>query len=90
MEFGKTDHKYEFGPKSEKTHCPRCMREKNEAINEQVQMGCCCDDPKCEYVKEIIEAIKIAKESKYCIICGNPVDIGDIYCINCGCKIYKP
>ena len=51
MDFGyKKKHNFDFGKKSEPTHCGRCMRTKEEAIAEQVSLGVPCDDSNwCEY-----------------------------------------
>ena len=87
MDFGyKKKHQFQFGEKTERTHCPRCMRSKDEAIAEQVAVGHVCDDANCCFNKVILEAIREAQSNKYCIYCGREFPYGDIYCTNCGCR----
>jgi len=86
MDFGhKTKQQFQFGEKTERTHCPRCMRTKEEAITEQVTIGSVCDDTNCCFARAILEAIKEAQSNKFCINCGHEFISGDIFCINCGC-----
>lgn len=87
MKFGNKDHAYNFGPKTEITHCPRCLRNKEEAIREQMAIGCCCDDDRCAFIKEIGEAIDKYNETLYCIYCGHSLAYGDVFCTECGCKV---
>ena len=87
MDFGhRKKHDFSFVQGNGPTHCPRCMRTKDEAIHEQVQLGEACDDKECFFAKEIKKAIEDAKNSKYCINCGYKFDVGDVYCIKCGTK----
>lgn len=87
MEFGhKKKHDFGFGKSTGATHCPRCMRSKEEAISEQLQLRESCDDQNCFFAKEIRQAIRESKYSRYCINCGNEFQTGDKYCIVCGLK----
>lgn len=87
MDFGyKKKHQFQFGEKTERTHCPRCMRSKDEAIAEQVALGQVCDDSNCCFSRVIREAIRDAQSNKYCICCGSKLHHGDIFCTNCGCR----
>lgn len=87
MDFGyRKKHHFQFGEKSERTHCPRCMRTKEEAITEQINLGVVCDDPNCCFAKAIDEAIEESKKNRYCINCGYELFSDDVFCINCGCR----
>ena len=90
MDFGyKKKHNFDFGKKSEPTHCGRCMRTKEEAIEEQVSFGVPCDDSNCVFVNSIRLAIEQSQYSQFCINCGHKfVSINDNYCTNCGFKKY--
>lgn len=87
MDFGHRKRgKFQFGEKTERTHCPRCMRSKAEAISDQVAMGCVCDDANCIFEKEILEALQRINSDYYCINCGNKLSHDDRFCFNCGCR----
>lgn len=87
MDFGyRKKHNFQFGEKTERTHCPRCMRTKEEAISEQTNVGTVCDDSRCCFAKDIKEAIEKSKEYRYCINCGHELLSDYVFCINCGCK----
>lgn len=87
MEFGyKKKHHFQFGEKTERVHCPRCMRGKEEAIAEQIATGQVCDDTNCCFAKEILMAIEDKQKNKYCINCGHELQYGDNFCIKCGCR----
>jgi len=86
MDFGfRKKHKFNFGEKTERTHCPRCMRTREEAINDQLMQGGGCDDPNCYFAQVIKQALDNRKQS-FCINCGHQFNIGDIFCIVCGCR----
>lgn len=68
------------------SRCTTCLREKDVAIREQVELGCICDSHNCVFSQEIIDAIANNAIAKYCINCGHLFDVGDLYCTECGCK----
>lgn len=87
MEFGQQEkHGFEFGKGTGATHCPRCMRSKDEAISEQTILGECCDDENCFFKKEVFHSIQERKHSRFCINCGKQFDKGDYFCTHCGTK----
>lgn len=87
MDFGfRKKHNFDFGTKSPRGHCPRCMRTFEEAISEQTKYGEPCDDEMCVFRNEIIKAIEDSKNSQFCIKCGYKFAIDDLFCINCGFK----
>ncbi len=87
MEFGQQkNHGFEFGKGTGATHCPRCMRSKDDAIFEQTYLGECCDDEECFFKNEILLSIQEKKYSRFCINCGTQFEKGDLYCIHCGTK----
>ncbi len=87
MDFGyRKKHNFDFGEKTHRKHCPRCMRTFEEAISEQIQSEECCDDQLCVFRDEILKAIEDSKNSQFCIQCGHRFAIDDVYCTNCGSK----
>lgn len=68
------------------SRCPVCLRDKDDAIKEQSEIGFGCGNPNCIFMEEIKIAIKDRTYSKFCINCGNEFSNGDIFCIRCGCK----
>lgn len=71
-----------FGP----SRCPICLRDKDDAIKEQLEIGSGCGNPNCIFAEEIKRTIKDQSNSRFCINCGNQFSHGDIFCIKCGCK----
>lgn len=59
--------------------CSRCLRTKEEAINEQKKKGKVCDDSLCVFKKSIKEAV----------LGGTKVFIWNT-CPKCGVAYYKP
>lgn len=68
------------------SRCPVCLRDKDDAIKEQLEIGSSCGNPNCIFAEEIKRAIKDKDNNKFCINCGNQFSYGDIFCIRCGCK----
>lgn len=87
MDFGyRKKHHFEFGEKTQRQHCPRCMRSFEEAINDQTLLGELCDDDGCVFKEIIHQLIENSKNSLFCINCGLKFSIGDLFCVNCGHK----
>ena len=68
------------------SRCPVCLRDKDHAIKEQLEIGSGCGNQYCIFVEEIKLAIKNKSNSNFCINCGNQLSYGDRFCIKCGCK----
>lgn len=87
MDFGyKKKHNFEFGEKTQRQHCPRCMRSYDEAIRDQVLLGEMCDDEGCVFKELIQKEIENSLNSQFCINCGVKFSNGDVFCTNCGLK----
>jgi len=59
-----------IGESSGKQKCPKCLRKKEEAICEQVQLKKVCSEATCPFRKEIQEAI-LAEEQTQKFVFGN-------------------
>ncbi len=68
------------------SRCPVCLRDKDDAILEQLEIGSGCGNPNCIFAGEIELAIKDKLGSKFCINCGQRFSEGDVFCIRCGCR----
>jgi hypothetical protein len=78
-----------FGAKTEAVRCSRCMRTKEEAIEEQKNKGHLCPDTKCVFKQEIQNVIK-SKSPKipiFCSYCGRKYNSAySKFCDKCGKK----
>lgn len=68
------------------SRCPVCLRGKEHAIREQLELGSSCGNSNCVFAKDIEKGLKNSILSTYCINCGNKFAHGDVFCIICGCR----